>query len=99
MNTSLRDRLLARWWSPSVLAVAVFITLGAGFCVFDADHAGNPDHAVSLDLCLGMLVASVTVIPLARLPLTGWAAPYHPVADLSPAITTPVPPPKSRSAV
>jgi hypothetical protein len=79
--------------------MAVLITLAAGFCVFDADHDGNPDHAIPLDLCLGMLVASVTVTLLAQLPLTGWAEPYRLLPVPVPLLHIPAPPPKSLSIV
>jgi hypothetical protein len=99
MNARVRNRLRSSWWVSGALVVAALIALAVGFCVFDADHGGTTDHAVPLDLCLGMLVASVTVVLLARLPLTGWVAAYHLLAVPSPAVTTPAPPPKSRSIV
>ena len=75
--------------------MAVLIALATGFCVFDADHDGTSDHALPLDLCLGMLVASLTVMLLVGLPLTGWAAPYRLLAVPAPLLHTPAPPPKS----
>jgi hypothetical protein len=75
--------------------VAVLITLAVGFCVFDTDHGGTSDHGVPLDLCLSMLVALLMIVLPARLPLTGWAAPYRLLAVPAPLPHTPAPPPKS----
>lgn len=72
------------------LALAMLL-VSVGFCLFDSDHEdGHP----GLDLCLGMLSASMAVTLLSGLPLTGLASPAR-LADLlefSPLV--PAPPPK-----
>ncbi len=73
-----------------ILAVLV---LAIGFCVFDGDeHEGG--HA-GLDLCLGMLVTSLTVTLVSRLPLTGLASADRFAALPAFAARVPAPPPRT----
>jgi hypothetical protein len=67
------------------------LVASAGFCVFDVhDGDGHP----GLDLCLGMLAASMTVTLVARLPLIGLASTerFADILEFSPLV--PAPPPK-----
>ena len=73
-----------------VLAVLV---LAIGFCVFDGDEHGG-GHA-GLDLCLGMLVTSLSVTLVCRLPLIGLASADHLAAVPEFSARVPAPPPKT----
>jgi hypothetical protein len=75
-----------------VIAV-VLLTVAAGFCLFDQDDQGAAGHAVS-DLCLGMLAASVTVLPFVRLLAVGWTVNPPAVAAYVVARHIPDPPPR-----
>jgi hypothetical protein len=77
-----------------LIALALLIVAG-GFCFLDGD-GGMHEHAIP-DLCLGMLVTSLTMVVVAGLPLTGLTAVYRlaPVFAFSPRV--PAPPPKSAS--
>ena len=87
-----------RWTLPSwdrkalglILAVLV---LSIGFCVFDGDEH-EAEHA-GLDLCLGMLVTSLTVTLVSRLLLTGLASAGHLAAVIEFSARVPAPPPKT----
>lgn len=69
------------------------LVLAIGFCVFDGDeHEGG--HA-GLDLCLGMLVTSLTVTLVSRLPLTGLASADRFAALPAFAARVPAPPPRT----
>ena len=72
--------------------ILVGLVLAVGFCIFDGDDGNG--HA-GLDLCLGMLVASLTVALAARLPLAGSPTAFllAPVLDVTPHV--PAPPPKT----
>jgi hypothetical protein len=79
-----------------ILGLAALV-LGVGFCLFDAPgHDGTDDH-LSVDLCLSVLAASVSVVLVASLPRCGSTrrqelAPVHAFSPLVPA-----PPPKTSS--
>ena len=73
-----------------ILAVLV---LAVGFCIFDGDE--QEDGHAGLDLCLGMLVTSLTVTLVARLPLTGSANADHLAAVIEFWARVPAPPPKT----
>jgi hypothetical protein len=72
--------------------ILVVLVLAVGFCIFDGDDDGD-GHA-GLDLCLGMLVTSLTVVFVTRLPLAGSTAAFllAPVLDVSSHV--PAPPPR-----
>lgn len=70
-----------------ILAVLV---LGVGFCLFDGAEGGH----VGLDLCLGMLVTSLTVL-VYQLPLTGLASADRFAAVLACSARILAPPPKT----
>jgi hypothetical protein len=79
-----------------ILGLAVLV-LGVGFCLFDtAGHDGADGHA-SVDLCLGLLAASVSVVLVASLPRCGSTRRQElsPVHAFSPLV--PAPPPKTSS--
>ena len=94
MNVMVRDRVRASGWFV-FLALTIAVTATVGFCLFDHDHDGSDDHGVSVDLCLGMLVASLSVVLLTGLVSYGWAVIFRlepvPVVGLR----VPAPPPKS----
>jgi hypothetical protein len=73
--------------------ILVVLVLAVGFCIFDGDD--DADGHAGLDLCLGMLVTALTVVLIARLPLSGSTAAFvpAPVLDVSPHV--PAPPPKT----
>jgi hypothetical protein len=73
--------------------ILVMLVLAVGLCIFDGDDDGD-GHA-GLDLCLGMLVTSLTVVLIARLPLSGSTAAFllAPVLDVLSHV--PAPPPKT----
>ena len=73
-----------------ILAVLV---LAVGFCVFDGDE--HEDGHAGLDLCLGMLVTSLSVTLVSRLPLTGLANAGHMAAVIEFSARVPAPPPKT----
>jgi hypothetical protein len=73
-----------------ILAVLV---LAIGFCVFDGDE--HEDGHAGLDLCLGMLVTSLTFTLVSRLPLTGVASADRLAAVLDFSTRVPAPPPKA----
>lgn len=73
-----------------ILAVLV---LAIGFCVFDGD--AHEDGHAGLDLCLGMLVTSLTATLVSRLPLTGLASADRFAALPAFAARVPAPPPRT----
>jgi len=88
-------RLRRRTWPWQVAVVALAIlTVAVGLCLFDDDGAGTDHHAVTRDLCGGVLVSLVTVTLLA---LTGLnpvlAESLRPVSAVT--LRRPDPPPKS----
>jgi len=87
-----------KWWRVrGVLMIALLLTIGAGFCLFDADRDGETDHAVHVDLCLAMLVAVATLTILTRLPRSGWAPMTLALHPIRLTLRTPTPPPKTAS--
>jgi hypothetical protein len=74
--------------------ILVVLVLAVGFCIFDGDDDDVDGHA-GLDLCLGMLVTALTVVLVARLPLSGSTAAFllAPVLDVTAHV--PAPPPKT----
>ena len=73
------------------MIATVFLTLAIGFCLFDQDEH---DGAGLLDLCLGMLAVSLTVVSVGRLWAVGWGViPPAPAAYVV-ARHTPDPPPR-----
>jgi len=95
MNVMIRDRLRVSGWATVTLTLMIAVTATVGFCLFDGDHDGRDDHGVSPDLCLGMLLTSLTVVLFTGLAPSGWAVMYRlepvPVVGLR----VPAPPPKS----
>ncbi len=73
----------------------VLLFAAVGFCVFDGDHSANGHHAMPLDLCLLLLVASTSLPLLARLPDAGRASVSLTVTVTPIALSVPAPPPKS----
>jgi hypothetical protein len=74
------------------LTLAVLV-LAIGFCVFDGDE--HEDGHAGLDLCLSMLVTSLTVTLVCRLPLTGLASADRLAALLEFTAGVPAPPPRA----
>ena len=72
------------------LALAVLV-VSVGFCLFDGDH---DDGYAGLDLCLGMLAASMTATLVSRLPLNGLASTDRLTGLLEFSPLVPAPPPK-----
>jgi hypothetical protein len=73
-----------------ILVAAALLTVALGCCGFDHDR--NMD---SVEFCSSLVVTSVTLVLLGRLPLAGWAAPYALAHVPLRALLTPAPPPKS----
>jgi hypothetical protein len=73
--------------------ILVFLVLAVGFCVFDGDE--HEDGHAGLDLCLGMLVTSLTFTLVARLPLTGLAGADRLAVVIEFSALVPAPPPKT----
>jgi hypothetical protein len=73
--------------------ILVVLVLAVGFCIFDGDD--DVDGHAGMDLCLGMLVTALTVVLIARLPLSGSTAAFllALVRDVSSHV--PAPPPKT----
>jgi hypothetical protein len=69
----------------------VVLVVSVGFCLFDGDHE---DGYPGLDLCLGMLAASMAATLVSRLPLTGLASPDRLTGVLEFSPLVPAPPPK-----
>ena len=80
----------------AVIAVAL-LALATGFCLFDQDEDGTAGHVTPPDLCLGMLAASLAIMPLVGLLAAGWAASLPFQAAYAAAICVPDPPPKPAS--
>jgi hypothetical protein len=85
-------------WLVVLVVSATLLTLGAGFCLFDAAHGDDDDHGMSLDLCLGMLTISVALPLFASLPETGRAVGALLPGVMVVALTVPAPPPKLAAA-
>ena len=70
-----------------------FLVLAVGFCVFDGDE--HEDGQPGLDLCLGMLVTSLTFTLVSLLPLTGLASADRLAVGLEFSALVPAPPPRT----
>jgi hypothetical protein len=85
------------WLSSGAIFLVLVFAVAALVCL---SHNGDMDHhhhAMPPDLCLGLLVVSVTLVVLARPLVVGWAL-VLPVAPAHAAtIHIPDPPPKSRA--
>jgi hypothetical protein len=88
----MKSMLRSRHRKALGLVLAVLV-LAVGFCVFDGDE--HDDGAAGMDLCLGMLVTSLTVTLISRLPLTGLASADRLAAILEFLALVPAPPPKT----
>jgi len=88
----MRSMLRSRDRKVLGLVLAVLV-LAIGFCVFDGDE--HEDGVAGLDLCLGMLVTSLTVTLVFRLPLTGLASADRLAAVVEFSARVPAPPPKT----
>lgn len=69
------------------------LVLAIGFCVFDGD--GHEDGQAGLDLCLGMLMTSLTATLVYQLPLTGLTSADRFAAVLDVSARVPAPPPRT----
>ena len=81
-------------WAARVIVISMaMLVMAVGFCLFDKnDHDGTDDHA-SVDLCLGMLTASLLVVLSGTLAWTGIVGTdVVALRSLSPHV--PAPPPK-----
>jgi hypothetical protein len=80
------------WARGTAIALAV-LTLAIGLCLFDGDAHDTTGHAGALDLCLGMLAASLAVPALGRVVAVGDIAemPLAPVHFVARAIPDPPP--------
>lgn len=90
-------RLRERWWVRAAVIAAALLALATGFCLFDQDEDGAAGHVGPPDLCLGMLVAALAIMPLIGLLATGWAVSLPIPAAYGVAIHVPDPPPKPAS--
>ena len=89
----------ARGWAGAGIIAAALLTLAVSFCLLDADEHGAGSHAMSLDLCVGLLATSLTMTLLPQLPLSGWAPAYRTVRVPAEPLHIPALPPKSASVL
>jgi hypothetical protein len=93
MSTAWHDH---RALQALAVSSVVLLTVLASLCFFDGDHhgAGSDSHAIALDLCAGMLVASVTVfMPGAPAP-GAWLRPAAPSSHYAASPRQPDHPPR-----
>lgn len=76
--------------------VVALLALATGFCLFDR-HADTDGHVAPLDLCLGMVTVSLSIMPLAGLLAVGWAVSLPVGATYVATRSVPDPPPKPAS--
>ena len=85
------------WLSTGAIALVLVLAAAGMVCLLHDGDMDHHDHAMPPDLCLGLLVVSLTLVVLAQPLVVGWAF----VLPLAPAYATPIhipdPPPKSRS--
>jgi hypothetical protein len=94
VQNAIRVRSTLRSRDRKVLGVILAVlVLAIGFCVFDGDE--HEDGPAGLDLCLGMLVTSLTATLVCRLPLTGSASADRLAAVLDVSARVPAPPPRT----
>ena len=77
---------------------ASLLVASVGFCVFDADHGGQADHAIPLDLCDALLASALTLPVLIGLSVNGWVTTVRPARVPVRFLQIPAPPPKSSFA-
>lgn len=89
-------RTVTRSPLSSVVLLAVLLVLGAGFCLADG-HAGgdHASHAVSFDLCLGMIGVTLVSVPVIVLLMSRFASLAPIVAALPAPVFVLEPPPRS----
>jgi hypothetical protein len=86
--------LLGNAAGRTMLLVLAVLIAATGLCLFD-HHADRHDHAVVIDLCLGMLIGAVVVAPLIVLTVVGPTTAYRPLAFVPVGLHVLDPPPKS----
>lgn len=77
---------MTRSRSSSVAVLAALLALAAGFCLAGAYAGDHATHAVSYDLCLGMIGITLVTVPLILLLVTGFAS----LAPIVAALPAPV---------
>ncbi len=91
-----RTQSVTGFWTLGLVILGMLLAFGAGLCLFDAD-AGHDGHETGVDLCLGMIVASLGVPLLVGPRLTGWVPPEGRRLAYVTAPHLPDPPPKRHS--
>jgi len=91
MNGTLSPLAGCRWTRIAVIAMALLV-VATGFCLFDVHD--DKDHAVSMDLCLGLIVGPAPVVLVAPLSPAGRAAAFVSSGLPASAVRIPSPPPK-----
>jgi hypothetical protein len=84
------------WWVRAAALALAVLALATGFCLFDQDDHAVAGHVTPPDLCLGMLVASSAVLPLAGLAPIGRASGMLFTPPYAVVLHTPDPPPKAQ---
>lgn len=87
-------QLRQAWWIQGATIAVVLLALATGFCLFDQEEDGAGGHMTPPDLCLAMLAASLSVMPLARLLATGWTVSLPVAVPSTVALHIPDPPPR-----
>lgn len=83
------------WLGSGTIFLVLAVSIAALACLY---HDGDMDHhAMPPDLCLGLLVVSLTLAVLGRPPVVGWALVLPPAPAYVTTIHIPDPPPKPRS--
>ncbi len=98
MTAKFRARVPQSWWSSIGVIAASLIIAGVGFCLFDADHGGQADHRIPLDLCYARLASALTLPVLIGLSVNGWVTAVRPAHVPERFLRIPAPPPKSSFA-
>lgn len=89
----MRQSWTTGFWGRAALIVVLALTAAVGFCIFDGDH-GRDHRAVSVDLCSGMLAATLAPGVVLALLLAGAAVLVFTPEAAGPALGVLVPPPR-----
>jgi hypothetical protein len=84
-------------WMLSGVVVLIAVLAMAGLVCLLHDEGMNHQHVMAPDLCLGLLVASLTVVVLVRPLAPGWTIALPPAPAYATTLHLPDPPPKLRS--
>ena len=90
----MRPKLPSRWPGRVAALGLIFLTLGIGCCLFDADELGPVGHVASPDLCSGLALFSFSIAFLA-LAAVGRVSPLAAELVLIPSMRRLDPPPRA----